>query len=661
MAATQILAEDSVNLMGVFGSKPKVEGVGLLDMKKYDGDSVTAADDSGSDGRVVLDGSLNGLVARDEKNGNGDFSCTNNMGGGGVKRWKERGRINLNVDVTGEGMGIGRWNGERLEDQDHGFRVGDFVWGKIKSHPWWPGQVHDPRDASELALKHSQEGRVLVAFFGDGSCSWCLPSQLVPFVQNLQEKSTDCSSKSFVSAVQKAVDEIGRVMESKITCKCIPLEMRGHLARPMVANVGVRAGVLVPEVDMDRLPVPEYESADILAKVTDFAKSVSVGNVLQLAILRSWISSYYAKHGSRPAVYTGPLVIEGLEDRNNEETAVKNAVVPFTAPIQGPEPDEWISSPTVSSGKSQDPSDDKIYQRRKQKSVSEIMEKKSIVKTPKTKSVDPEVEVGASQGGLSTGNGGRKRRSDGTLVVIPNAIEVAHAENTCFDSKLELESTPRERKRSKYLSPPYTNLIGRIGCSRFDEHMEVETVGRNSRSASQDLSASATTGSELDDEAEENEKKMTFPASDVDVEVHELLLKLEFAAVDCLYLRKEGYLDSIWAFISAHRSSTYVHGSDNKIYQKCKTVNHKRKSSRKPRGTSCRRPAEEPETSLPTDDLISDARVIRQKLDTMTAILENYCSRFSSDDKSCLKHEMKHLMENVETASEKVRVLAENT
>lgn len=59
---------------------------------------------------------------------------------------------------------------------EHTYSVGDYVWGKIKSHPWWPGRIYDPSDASEFAVKYRQTGRFLVVYFGDGSFSWCLPS-----------------------------------------------------------------------------------------------------------------------------------------------------------------------------------------------------------------------------------------------------------------------------------------------------------------------------------------------------------------------------------------------------------------------------------------------------------------------------------------------------
>ncbi|KAI3474897.1 hypothetical protein Pfo_030208 [Paulownia fortunei] len=870
VAATKILAEDSDNLMGGSGSKAEenrgrvsdvkqdddgssaavfvtkrvvetetvVEstfdsnsGLGVLEKEKIGvlssmlagGTSVSV---NGIDARVGVDvdGSSDGVVGGDEKIKDGEVSCTDNGGSWGSdgKALNGSGRKCSDADVDADGEGQG--NGEKLEDWDHGFRVGDFVWGKIKSHPWWPGQVYDPRDASEFAVKHSQEGRLLVAFFGDGSCSWCLPSQLIPFVENFIQMSVDSSSKSFLNAVQRTVDEVGRLVESKMTCKCIPLEKRDGFARPVVSNAGVKAGVLVPEVDIHRLSVPEYEPAGILAEVMNFAKAVSVDSVLELAVLRSWLSAFYcAKGGYQLPVYCEPLYIEGLEDKNKNVTAVADDFsVPIEVPILGPLEDDWLSSPAVNSAKSQASSDDKIYHRRKQKSVAELMGENSSVK-PKSQK-------------RATWHWGCGWVKEGTLSGKPKEIEVAFAENTSGEAKEELEnvSTPRERKKSKYLSPPYTNPRWRMGNSsskmesESDKITRIDGVGKNMTKASGDLCASPPVSKFIDKESDEkqpnvqlkahdtsvdttsrtveNDKKMTVSVSEVNVSVNELLTEIQFAAVDPLYLSKEGSLDMVWAFVSALRSSTYLHGLNYRIYQKCKT-GRKRKSlpsrlgnqendlaqekakspdpetpkavktegkpdtskSKKaaefsrakssveklegnasssliltftpgfplpskeeivrlfskfeslneketnvvtdshsvqivfmkdsdaeaafkssvsqspfgvenvnywlqhssagskshntwPKISSPRKRAhEKPGSSHPTDDFISDVRVIRQKLEIMTAILENYHSKFSPEDKSSLKDEMKHLMENVETVSEKVRVMAENT
>lgn len=175
------------------------------------------------------------------------------------KGLNKKSNISIRKSLNTEGYRdvIGRWNGEKLEDGNHGFREGDLVWGKLKSRPWWPAQIYDPRNTSELAIKHSLAGRLLVAFFGDGLCSWCLPSQVVPFNENFnQMSSNEEDGSSSKNAVQKADDEVGRVVESRLTCKCI--QNKDRLARPVAENVGLKAGVFVPEVDVDGFCVPKY-------------------------------------------------------------------------------------------------------------------------------------------------------------------------------------------------------------------------------------------------------------------------------------------------------------------------------------------------------------------------------------------------------------------
>ncbi|KAL0461690.1 UNVERIFIED_CONTAM: hypothetical protein Slati_0056600 [Sesamum latifolium] len=804
---------------------------------------------------VSVNGSNSGdaVVGSGGKIKDGEGSCADNGEDecADYEKLNGSGRDGLYLDVDGDPKGEG--DVEKLGNQENGFRPGDFVWGKIKSHPWWPGQVYDPEDASEFAMKCKQEGRLLVAFFGDGSCSWCLPSQLIPFVENFVEMSTRSSSKSFLNAVQSAVDEVGRLVELQMTCKCIPEEKKDALARPTVVNAGLKAGVLRPEVDIHRLSIHIYESAELIEKVRELAKTALFCSALDIAVIRSWLSAFYRSKGSHqlPA-YHDPLPIEGLEDKNkNVDEVSDDFSVPIEVPIMGPQDDDWLSSPTGGAVNSQGRSDNKIYHKRKQKSVAELMGEKKTIKPESLKRVtvkdgtdlekpvssqkrkknnDGEVEGGG--GASSTGKTGRKRKaevsesagttdekvrvadgvSEGPLSGKPKEINVADVENT--DSKEESERvlSPRERKKSKYLSPPYTNLTWRTGNSSF--RMESENEDDKSTKIAQvvDRTTEATVDKscerklpngqaegvdisvDTNPQTTENDKKMTFPASDVDAHVNELLSEIQLAALDPFYLSKKGSLDMVWAFISALRSSTYLHGSDYKIFRKC-TSGGKRKSlpsqlenqqndstqkkakspeqstpkALKAEGTSdiskskktievsalpclileftprfplpskedivklfskfgslnrketkvvaeshsvqivyvkdcdaeaafksslsqspfglenvnyrlqrssagsrstrshtkvsppLKRAIEKRSSSHPADDLISDVSIIRQKLEIMTAILENYHSKFSPKDKSSLKDEMKHLMEEVETISEKVRVMAENT
>ncbi|KZV39938.1 hypothetical protein F511_11318 [Dorcoceras hygrometricum] len=101
-----------------------------------------------------------------------------------------------------------------------GFEVGDMVWGKVKSHPWWPGHIYDENYASVNVRKSKREGHVLVAFFGDSSYGWFLPAELIPFELNFAEKSRQTNLRSFLIAVEEATDELSRRRSLGLACRC---------------------------------------------------------------------------------------------------------------------------------------------------------------------------------------------------------------------------------------------------------------------------------------------------------------------------------------------------------------------------------------------------------------------------------------------------------
>lgn len=112
--------------------------------------------------------------------------------------------------------------------------MGDLVWGKVKSHPWWPGYICNEAFASSSARLGKKEGCVLVAFFGDGSYSWFDPVQLIPFDENFAEKSKQGKFKSFSNAVEEAVEEASRRYALGLMCRCrnfgnfCPTEVEGY-------------------------------------------------------------------------------------------------------------------------------------------------------------------------------------------------------------------------------------------------------------------------------------------------------------------------------------------------------------------------------------------------------------------------------------------------
>ncbi|KAH7292252.1 hypothetical protein KP509_29G059500 [Ceratopteris richardii] len=99
------------------------------------------------------------------------------------------------------------------------FGIGDMVWAKVRSHPWWPAQVYDPAVASMSARKAKKSGRVLVAFFGDSTFAWVEQSQMIPFRPNFEEKAHQTSLRIFCLAVEEALEELCRRAESCLSCK----------------------------------------------------------------------------------------------------------------------------------------------------------------------------------------------------------------------------------------------------------------------------------------------------------------------------------------------------------------------------------------------------------------------------------------------------------
>ncbi|PSS35226.1 Serine/threonine-protein kinase [Actinidia chinensis var. chinensis] len=595
---------------------------------------------------------------------------------------------------------------EDMGDIEHEYLAGDFVWGKIRSHPWWPGQIYDPSDGSEHARKCNQSGRLLVAYFGDGSFSWCSRSQLKPFAENFQEMSKQSNSKSFVNAVQNALDEIGRVVELKMTCSCIPEENWIGLDRPLAMNAGIKKGVLVPEGDLSRLPVPQ--PSDLLVTLRYIAELVSVTNMLELTVLRSWVSAFYkANGGHKLAMYHEPVHIEGLEDKNRDEVSDMNH-------ISGPPEEDWFSA-RVNPGFVQTDqsllkkcpviSDDKLYHRRKKKSVAELMQEDAVgdpkknrkgsevedVTTPaklvsksakkKRKSSDdalsrdggdftsPSVKKktaktleSAEKKVLSAKNGGsegeKETKKQGKVLTVTNVErkakdetekasastqmkkrdktlnssakngggegeketkkkgKVSSFENDDTGAKEETEtpSVSRERKKSKYLSPPFTSIKHSVKNSGSIRDSESESVKiaqlarigeRMSRAAGQLIrSPPVDNPKRLDTEVKTpvilspcpppKDQEKIVVSIESNASTKKVVSEVRSAARNPLYLREKNSVDMFREFVSTFRSAIFVNGSNYKSY-------HKRRPGRKRKSSSSDREMPETKSQRKTD------------------------------------------------------------
>ncbi|KAL0393238.1 UNVERIFIED_CONTAM: hypothetical protein Sradi_2546600 [Sesamum radiatum] len=146
---------------------------------------------------------------------------------------------------------------EWLKTLGRDFDFGELVWGKIDSHPWWPGQIYDEALATLSACLTKEKGRVLVAFFGDNTYGWLEPENIVPFEPHFDEKSKQSEDHLFLAAVEEAMCEVKKRSALGLTCKCLnpskfrPTEVQGFLEVD-VAGYGARSKYSIEQIKKAR-------------------------------------------------------------------------------------------------------------------------------------------------------------------------------------------------------------------------------------------------------------------------------------------------------------------------------------------------------------------------------------------------------------------------
>ncbi|XP_029117831.1 uncharacterized protein [Elaeis guineensis] len=202
-----------------------------------------------------------------------------------------------------------------LQDKDT-FSISDLVWGKVKSHPWWPGQIFYPSDASDLAVKYQKKDNFLVAYFGDKTFAWCEEPQLKPFETYFSQMEKQTSSDAFVNAVNDALGEVSRRTELGMTCFCLPEGAYANIKCQMVENAGIREGV--SGFAFDRSPVVDYFQADRLLEYIEALAQLPSGgaNRLELVIAQAQLKAFYQSKGypELPVFQVGG----GLMEKNAE-------------------------------------------------------------------------------------------------------------------------------------------------------------------------------------------------------------------------------------------------------------------------------------------------------------------------------------------------------
>ncbi|XP_068663257.1 PWWP domain-containing protein 1-like [Aristolochia californica] len=224
----------------------------------------------------------------------------------------------------------------------HGFEPGDMVWGKVKSHPWWPGHILSEAFASNSVRRIKRAGHVLVAFFGDSSYGWFDPAELVPFEPHYAEKSHQTNSRNFLKAVEEAMDEACRRQALGLVCRC----RKPFNFRPTDVN-----GYVVVDLD-DYEPGGIYSGEQIKKARDSFCPSETLMFVQDLALCprnseqRSidWMQNMAKLRAYRKAVfeefdetYAQAFGMEPVRPpRNSLGVLEQPDKVPPRAPLSGP-------------------------------------------------------------------------------------------------------------------------------------------------------------------------------------------------------------------------------------------------------------------------------------------------------------------------------------
>ncbi|KAL1200115.1 PWWP domain-containing protein 5 [Cardamine amara subsp. amara] len=118
----------------------------------------------------------------------------------------------------------------------------DLVWAKIRSYPWWPGQVLDSSVASKNAMKHFKKGKgnLLVAYFGDSTVAWNNAFQIKPFHQHFSLMQKQSNSEKFLDAIDCVLEEVSRRVEFGLSCPCISKEAYNKLKTQNIISPGIR-------------------------------------------------------------------------------------------------------------------------------------------------------------------------------------------------------------------------------------------------------------------------------------------------------------------------------------------------------------------------------------------------------------------------------------
>ncbi|KAI5346166.1 hypothetical protein L3X38_014045 [Prunus dulcis] len=258
------------------------------------------------------------------------------------------------------------------------FSASDLVWGKVKSHPWWPGQIFDYTVASEKAMKYHKKDCFLVAYFGDRTFAWNEPSSLKPFRSYFPQAEKQCNSEAFQNAVNCALEEVSRRVELGLACSCIPKDVYEKIRFQIVGNAGIcQESSRRDEVD-ESASASSLECNKLLEYIKALARFPSGGSdQLELVIAKAHLLAFYRLKGycGLPEFQFCGDLLENRTDSSLSEDKInvgeRDEHMIEKVTFSGP---DIVKVQSSNSNKRKHNLRDGVYSKIKERSLSELME-----------------------------------------------------------------------------------------------------------------------------------------------------------------------------------------------------------------------------------------------------------------------------------------------
>ncbi|KAI3923246.1 hypothetical protein MKW92_009033 [Papaver armeniacum] len=178
------------------------------------------------------------------------------------------------------------------------FSISDLVWGKVRSHPWWPGQIFDPSDASEQAMKYHKKDSFLVAYFGDQSFAWNEASAMKSFCTHFSQMERQNSTEAFRIAVDSALEEIHRRVEFAMACSSTPEDICSEVKYQSIKNPGIREEARTRDGLDKNLSGISFQPVHLVRYIKELALNPCGGSDrLGLVIARAQLLAFYRTKG----------------------------------------------------------------------------------------------------------------------------------------------------------------------------------------------------------------------------------------------------------------------------------------------------------------------------------------------------------------------------